>query len=68
MVIKLHVLRHAADKRQQDEAKVLDLRWDPDWRYDNEMPMQLESPQPLATSLVTRESTSKVKEVVTRQR
>jgi regulator of sigma E protease len=47
MLVKLHVLRHSTDKRQQDEAKVLQLRWDRGWDFDNELPFNPDSPLPI---------------------
>jgi regulator of sigma E protease len=45
--IRLHVLRHNPDKRQQDERKELLVAWDPHWRFDQEMPYGGSSPQPI---------------------
>jgi regulator of sigma E protease len=47
MIVKLHVLRHNVDKRQQDEAKVLEVPWERSWRFDHELPFNQDSPQPI---------------------
>jgi regulator of sigma E protease len=47
MIVTLHVLRHNADKRQQDEAKELHLKWDRDWQFDRVLASSPDAPLPI---------------------
>jgi regulator of sigma E protease len=48
LIVTLHVLRHSPDRRQQDEAKVLRVKWDPNWRFDRDASFSPASPLAIA--------------------